>query len=90
MADLELSQTGRLYSYSIVHSGPKGFRTPYAVGYVDLPEGVRVFAPLTETEGLELDGPMELTWGPVGESEDGRTLMTFVFRPSRGGLPDGQ
>jgi len=45
-----LSTSGALYSYSVIHSGPKGWETPYTVGYVDLPEGVRVFAHIGELE----------------------------------------
>ncbi|HEU0203874.1 MAG TPA: OB-fold domain-containing protein [Burkholderiaceae bacterium] len=40
---IALSEHGVLYSYTIVHSSPKAGLPPVAIGYVDFPEGVRVF-----------------------------------------------
>jgi uncharacterized OB-fold protein len=42
----DLSDDGKLYTAVRVDLPPQGFEQPYWVGYVDLPEGVRVFAPL--------------------------------------------
>jgi uncharacterized OB-fold protein len=77
-----LGPRGVLYSFSVVHVGPKGLKTPYAVGYVDLPEGVRVFAHL-EAEGGALRPGMEMecTWGPVRQGPDGRWAWGYKFRP---------
>jgi uncharacterized OB-fold protein len=42
----DLSGTGKIYTFAIVHRGPsKEFSdTPYAVGMVDLDEGIRMMA----------------------------------------------
>jgi uncharacterized OB-fold protein len=40
---IPLSEAGVLYSYSIIHPGPKSGAAPFAIGYVDFPEGARVF-----------------------------------------------
>ncbi len=40
---LTLGGEGKLYSYTTVHVAPPGWETPYVVGYVDTPEGVRLF-----------------------------------------------
>lgn len=48
-ADFErvaLVPTGTLYAYTVIHSAPPGYEEPYAVAYVDFPEGVRVFGHL--------------------------------------------
>jgi uncharacterized protein len=42
----DLSDDGTLYTAVRVELAPQGFEPPYWVGYVDLPERVRVFAPL--------------------------------------------
>lgn len=39
-----LGREGRVYSRTVIHAAPDGFSGPYTVGYVDLAEGVRVFA----------------------------------------------
>ncbi len=52
----ELSGTGKIYSFSIVHRGPsKEFsQTPYAIGLVDLDEGVRMMAGLIAVDLSQL------------------------------------
>jgi uncharacterized protein len=45
-----LSGVGLLYSYSVVHVAA----APYAIGYVDVPEGARVFAHLAGTDERQL------------------------------------
>ncbi len=40
---ISLSERGALYSYSIIHPSPKTGAAPFAIGYADFPEGVRVF-----------------------------------------------
>jgi uncharacterized OB-fold protein len=56
---------------------------PYGVAYVELPEGVRVEARLTENdpEKLEIGMEMELVIQKFIEDADGNELMTFAFQP---------
>ncbi len=46
LREARIGRTGRLYSATVIHQGPSGFKTPYRVGYVDVEGGVRVFAHL--------------------------------------------
>src|SRR3990172_3807969 len=55
-----LSSQGRLYSFTISHVGREFIQAPYAFGFVDLPEGVRIFSILNSTEGLAEDMIVEL------------------------------
>jgi uncharacterized OB-fold protein len=58
---IELSTTGKLYAFTRVHVGPPTLPRPYAIGYVDLPEGVRVFTHLREDRApLAIDASVEL------------------------------
>jgi uncharacterized OB-fold protein len=41
-----VGRRGRVYSRTVIHAAPAGYVGPYTVGYVDLPEGIRVFAHL--------------------------------------------
>ena len=41
-----LSHTAKLYSFTVVHPGPKTGKSPFALAYADFPEGVRVFGRL--------------------------------------------
>jgi uncharacterized OB-fold protein len=48
-----LSPSGTLYSFTVAHTGPAGFDPPYALGYIDLPEGLRIFAMLVDCEPFD-------------------------------------
>ena len=48
---VELSATGRLYSFTVVHAAPKLQKAPQPLGLVDFAEGVRVFGRMRYPEG---------------------------------------
>lgn len=78
-----LSTRGTVYTYTVVHQAAPGFETPYVLGYVDLPEGVRV---LGQVAGIAPDEArigmaVELAVEPFGEDEQGRLLIGYRFRP---------
>jgi uncharacterized OB-fold protein len=77
-----LSRDGTLYSFAAVHAAPPGWHLPYVLGYVDLPEGVRVLAHLAaKEEDLRVDMPVRLAVGEVGSDPSGQPLFTYVFAP---------
>ncbi len=41
-----IAGVGEVYSYTVIHPGPKSGESPYALGYVDLPGPVRLFGRL--------------------------------------------
>ena len=41
-----IAGVGEVYSYTVIHPGPKSGESPYALGYVDLPGPVRIFGRL--------------------------------------------
>ena len=51
---LPLSRRGTLYSWSVVHAAPKGWSLPFIAAYVDLPDGVRVFAHMVDIDPADL------------------------------------
>ena len=83
MAEVRLDRRGKLYSYTIIHVDTPGFKAPYAVGYVDLPEGPRVFGHLDGWQAgpIPLDSPVEIYAGPIGKDRDGAELISVRFRP---------
>ncbi len=55
-----LSRRGRLFSYTTAEVGVPAIEAPYSFGFVDLPEGLRIFALLDPCgaplrEGLEME-----------------------------------
>ncbi len=83
MAEVRLSRQGTLYSYSVIHVNAPGFKAPYAVAYVDLPEGPRVFGHLDGWENgpISLDSHVEIYAGSIGTDRDGESLISVRFRP---------
>jgi benzoylsuccinyl-CoA thiolase BbsA subunit len=83
VAPAPLSEHGTLYSYSVLHVGARGWLAPYVLGYVDLPEGVRVFSHIDGApEALRIDMPVSLEIRePIKNAED-QDVLAFAFRPS--------
>lgn len=77
---LPLGGAGRLYSYTTVHVAPPGWETPYVVGYVDLPEGVRLFGKVKagDPAALAIDMPVEVRVIAAGDR------YRYFFEPAAG------
>lgn len=54
-----VGRRGRLYAATVIHQAPPGFEAPYRVGYVDIGEGLRVFAHIQADaeNGVPAPGP---------------------------------
>lgn len=82
MQELKLSRKGKLYSYTIGHMPSTHFMPPYAIGFVDMPEGVKIFAPLKMTEdkpfkiGMDMEVVIEKLW-QEGDTE----VIGYKFQP---------
>ncbi len=88
LKDLFLSREGRIYSFSIVHQQPGGGfykgSIPYAYGYVDLPEGVRIVASFASDyanfDDLKIGQKVQLVLDRL--CDDGNNeITTFKFKP---------
>lgn len=85
---VRLSPHGTLYSYSVqAYRPPPLFGmepwAPYAIGLVDLPEGVRVMAMLTGAtpDSHRIGSLMELRLEPLRVDAEGREVLTWKFAP---------
>ena len=63
-----------------LHVGPRQWLRPMSLGYVDLPNGVRVLGVL-HGEGHAIGNKVTLSHGQVGTDTDGTVLNNFVFVP---------
>ena len=83
--EVELSRTGKVWSYTIAHQAPPGaiVEPPYVVAQVELPEGVLVHTLVTDCAPEDVRIGMEVAIVPVktGEDDQGRDLVAFAFRP---------
>jgi len=73
-----MPRLGVLYAFSVVHVAAKKWRKPIRIGYVDLPNGARVFTHLDGAD-LAIGDDVEVGVGIVGDDEEG-PIRSFVFR----------
>ena len=83
---IPLSPRGRIYSYTVVMRRPPDYyrgEVPYAIGFVELPEGIRVETLLTgcPLDDLKLGMEVELVIERLHEDEHGNEIVTYKFRP---------
>ena len=90
--DVLFGGRGTLYSYTVQEYRPPAlFRmddwAPYAIGLVELPEGLRVLGMLTGCSNNEIRIGMdvELTVEPLYRDEEGREVLTYKFKPAKAG-----
>jgi len=86
MEVIPLNSKGKLYSHTTVEydkSAPPGFEIPYAVGFIDLPEGVRVLSLLRGWKPGQLKTGMEMgvIFEKIREDREGNEVIAFRFMP---------
>lgn len=86
LEEVELPRRGKLLSYTVVYQAPELYKhsSPYIVGYIELFDGTRLFAMLTDVDVGEVKVGMELeatfrrlyTYG-----DSGHIVYGVKFRP---------
>lgn len=89
LQETPLSRRGTLHTFAVSHMGPPGIDTPFVIGFVDLPEGIRLFSLLTRCEPwdevLEIGMEMEMVVEPIRRDAEGNEIVGYTFRPVREG-----
>jgi benzoylsuccinyl-CoA thiolase BbsA subunit len=83
MEVVALSRKGKIYSVTDVFIGQPTMREymPMSMAYVDLPEGIRVFAQLEgEIGSFRCGEEVELTTGTVRTNRDGKPIVSYKFK----------
>ncbi len=89
MEDASFGPHGTIWSYSIQNYPPPPPArfdepyNPYAVGVVDLTDGLRVVGRMAvdDLEGVQVGGQVELVLEPICHEEDGTEPISWMFRP---------
>lgn len=90
LAEIELSRRGKVYSFTIVMQRPPIYYkgpVPYALAWVELPEGVRLETLLTDCafEELRVGMDVELVIERLFQDEEGNDILTYKFKPVSNG-----
>jgi uncharacterized protein len=91
LQQIQLSDKGKVWVFSVIHQSFPGIKTPYVTAVVDLPEGVSVKSNLVEVDPDDLEKnpqkgfglPVELVVNQVATDRQGNPVMAFQFRPSK-------
>lgn len=90
--EILLSRRGKLWTWTIQHfppptppfAGDRASFAPFGVGYIELPEGIRIESRLTVNEPgrLAIGMEMDLVVEKFKDADDGGELVTFAFAPA--------
>jgi uncharacterized OB-fold protein len=95
LPEVQLSDHGTLYVYSIVHQSAPGIPVPYVSAIVDLPEGVSVRCNLVDIEPdpqkIEFGMPVDMVTRKVRERKEKNAdgdeqtidIIAFFFKPRK-------
>jgi uncharacterized OB-fold protein len=86
LKEIKLSPKGKIYSYTVVMQRPPVYyraEVPYAIGFVELPEGIRVETLFTgcNFEDLRVGMDVEILIDKLHEEEDGTEVYCYKFKP---------
>ena len=80
-----LSREGILYCQTTILAGQPAIKMPYNICYVDLPEGLRIFAQLEgNPDAYECGDTVHLTTGPIRPNKDGKPVISYKFFNAKG------
>ena len=82
--EIALSHEGKLATFTIVRRSLGARKAPYALGYIETPEKIRILAPLTNCnfEELRIGMDMKLVFEEE-EGEDGNLVVVYKYQPAR-------
>jgi uncharacterized OB-fold protein len=89
LKSIDLNRKGKLWSYTVIRNRPPGdFKVPepfvpFGLGLVELPEGIRVVAPIDyDVDKLKVGMSLELVVYKLYQNEQGNEVLAFKFRSS--------
>ena len=84
--EIPLSQKGKLHTYSQAAMGPADLEKPYVMGFIDLPEGIKLYSLIVDCEPwqevLKIGMDMELVIGRIKTDQNGNDIKGYMFRPA--------
>ena len=80
---IKLSNCGTLYTYTIVNMPSEHYAPPYAIGWVEFPEGVRVFGQIKgfENTNMQIGMSMKVVIDTLWQEQD-KEIIAYKFVPA--------
>jgi len=86
LQDIEFSMRGKVYSCTVVMQRPPEYykaEVPYALGFVELPEGIRIETLFTKcnVDDIHVGMDVEMVVEKLHDDEAGNEWITYKFFP---------
>lgn len=81
----KLSKEGEVYVWSIINQATPYVKAPYAVGIIDLPEGISVNSNIDVEpvpENIKFGMKVKMFTEKVSEDREGNSYIAYKFRPA--------
>ena len=90
--EVRFSGNGEVHVWSIIHQATPYVKAPYAVGVIDLDEGLRVLGriDIDDPHNVTVGGDVELVIQKISVDDDGNDIVTWMFKPVPPGNADRQ
>lgn len=84
--DVPLCSRGKLHTFSQSAMGPRDMAHPYIIGFIDLPEGIKLYSIITDCDPwdqvLKIDMEMRMVIGKIKTDEAGNEVLGYTFTPA--------
>ncbi len=84
-----LSKHGTLHTYTTTYLGSPSLPTPYSMGFLDLPDGIKLMGMIRTAEpsgdALEVGMPMDVVLDRLRTDTDGEDVFCYMFAPAENG-----
>lgn len=83
--EIRLSKEGKVHVWSIIHQATPYVKAPYAVGVIDLPEGVSVNSNIEvdpKPENLQFGMKVTMYTEKCSEDREGNSYIAYRFKPA--------
>ncbi|MBU2552015.1 MAG: OB-fold domain-containing protein [Proteobacteria bacterium] len=77
-----LSKVGTLFSYTVTRVPVGFYKPPIVAGYIDLPEGVRIFGQIhADVEAVKNGMKLKMETGVIWTEKDGTEVIGYFYTP---------
>ena len=77
-----LSKRGKLFSFSVTRVPVGPYKPPFISGYIDLPEGTRIFGQIyAKVEDVRTGMTVEVKTGVIWTEKDGTEVLGYYYVP---------
>lgn len=87
--EVPLSRSGILHTFAQSVMGPRDLPKPYLIGFIDLPEGIKLYSILADCdpwdEVLKIGMEMTMEIAPIKTDAAGNKILGYRFVPARQG-----